>query len=126
MLTYSSFSVLNMFMLAVVLQAVSTMAQVETTCRLLQEAPFKPTPSLTQCYKYNTEACCISGHDSEIQAKYAEMLSESCLRKFANLELFFCLGCNPLQFHYIGKSFRFLCDKCSMCIQMTGVGCVQA
>ena len=26
------------------------------------KGPLKPFPSLTQCYKYNTEACCVSGH----------------------------------------------------------------
>ena len=27
----------------------------------------QPFPSLTQCYRYNQDACCVSGHDSVIQ-----------------------------------------------------------
>lgn len=82
-------------------------------CGLLQ-----PVPSLTQCYKYNQEACCVAGHDTVIKtgnvprqrltvrlvarltrplvqrAEYDAMWSPSCQREYANLELLFCLGCN--------------------------------
>ena len=63
--------------------------------------PMKPYPSLAQCYKWNQEACCKSGHDSVIQNKYADLMSATCLRTFPDLEFFYCLGCNNKQFQYV-------------------------
>lgn len=57
----------------------------------------KPFPSLTQCYKYNTESCCVSGHDQEIAEHFKSHLSDTCLREFPELEVFMCFGCNPDQ-----------------------------
>lgn len=59
--------------------------------------PKKPFPSLTQCYKNNQRACCVSAHDSYIAAAYAKILSPTCLREYQNLENYFCLGCYPDQ-----------------------------
>lgn len=61
----------------------------------------KPFPSLTQCYKNNQLACCVSAHDSYIETKYSEILSTTCLREYQALENYFCLGCYPEQGHYV-------------------------
>jgi len=61
------------------------------------KAATKPFPSLTQCYKYNTEACCVSGHDAQIQEHFSGLLSSTCLREFPDLEVYMCLGCHPSQ-----------------------------
>lgn len=57
----------------------------------------QPFPSLTQCYKNNQRACCVSAHDSYIAGKYGEILSPTCLREYQYLENYFCLGCYPEQ-----------------------------
>lgn len=64
-------------------------------------APKKPFPSLTQCYKNNQRACCVSAHDSYIAGKYGEILSPTCLREYQYLENYFCLGCYPDQGDYL-------------------------
>jgi len=61
------------------------------------KGPLKPFPSLAQCYKYNTEACCVSGHDAQIQEHFSGLLSSTCLREFPDLEVYMCLGCHPSQ-----------------------------
>lgn len=75
-------------------------------CKLTQSVPKKPFPSLTQCYKYNTNegACCKSGHDSNIQSEYENLLSSTCLREFTHLEFYFCLGCNAKQYVYTDEA----------------------
>lgn len=75
----------------------------DTCCKLTQSAPRKPFPSLTQCYKYNTNtgACCKSGHDQHIKNEYSALLSDTCLREFVNLEFYFCLGCNEKQYDFV-------------------------
>lgn len=72
-------------------------------CKLTQSEPTKPFPSLTQCYKYNTNtgACCKSGHDQKIKSEYALLLSDTCLREFTYLEEYFCLGCNNYQYRFV-------------------------
>lgn len=66
-------------------------------------APKKPFPSLTQCYKNNQRACCVSAHDSYISSAYAQILSPTCLREYQHLENYFCLGCYPEQGQYLVK-----------------------
>lgn len=61
----------------------------------------QPFPSLTQCYKFNTKACCVSGHDAAISEAYGNMLSPTCIREFAELEYYMCLGCNHNQPDYV-------------------------
>ena len=75
-------------------------------CKLSQSVPQKPFPSLTQCYKYNTNegACCKSGHDSHVSTEYSSLLSPACLREFDHLEFYFCLGCNSQQFQYTDEA----------------------
>lgn len=73
------------------------------TCKLTQAFPTRPAPSLTQCYKYNTESCCVAGHDQKIKVEYKSLLSATCLREFPELEFYYCLGCHPEQSKYIGE-----------------------
>lgn len=65
------------------------------------DAPAKPFPALTQCYKFNQDSCCLSGHDSTIKDAYESLLSTTCLREFPPLEYFFCLGCHNKQMDYV-------------------------
>jgi len=74
----------------------------ENQCFLLNGANSeKPFPSLTQCYKNNQDACCVSAHDATIESKYGGLLSSTCLREYQDLEHYFCLGCNPEMAKYI-------------------------
>merc|ERR1719183_2548621 len=63
----------------------------------------KPFPSLTQCYKNNQLACCVSAHDSYIESQYGSILSTTCLREYQHLENYFCLGCYPDQGKFLVK-----------------------
>jgi hypothetical protein len=72
----------------------------ECKCKSFGE-PAKPYPSLAQCYKWNQEACCKSGHDAVISSKYSQLMSTTCIRTFPDLEFFYCLGCNNKQFKYV-------------------------
>ena len=79
------------------------------------EVPYssrKPFPSLTQCYKFNTQACCVSGHDHKIKEDYGALLSPTCIREFSQLEYYMCLGCNSDQPKYVDdkKNVR-ICKK---------------
>ena len=65
------------------------------------KGPVKPFPSLTQCYKYNAEACCSSGHDEAIKSAFSSLLSSTCLREFPDLEVYMCFGCHPQQPKYV-------------------------
>jgi len=95
---------MKLFVLAVVL---GVCAAVEDAvgggvCFLLDgKEPSKPFPSLTQCYKNNQEACCVSAHDSTIEGSYSGLMSATCLREYQQLEHYFCLGCNPNMFDYV-------------------------
>ena len=72
------------------------------------KTPSKPFPSLTQCYKNNQGACCVSAHDAFIEAEYANILSTTCLRQFTYLEQYFCLGCNPDQGKWVvGNEYTY-------------------
>lgn len=74
----------------------------ENQCFLLNGANSeKPFPSLTQCYKNNQDACCVSAHDATIEGSYSGLLSSTCLREYQDLEHYFCLGCNPEMAKYI-------------------------
>ena len=61
----------------------------------------QPSPSLTQCYKMNQEACCVSAHDGSIESQYESLLTPACLREYEQLEQYFCLGCSPEMFNFI-------------------------
>lgn len=75
-------------------------------CMLLKSgsdwgSTLQPKPSLSQCYKHNQEACCVSSHDTEIQNDYKDYLSGTCLREYDDLEFYWCLGCDPAMEAYI-------------------------
>lgn len=72
----------------------------------------KPFPSLTQCYKNNQDACCVSGHDATIADAYSSILSSTCLREYSHLEHFFCLGCNPVMNNFIQWYNTTTADGC--------------
>ena len=71
------------------------------SCTLTQKGSQDPFPSLSKCYKYNNEACCLSVHDDYINNYIAEILSESCIRKYSEFENLMCFGCHPLESKYI-------------------------
>jgi len=64
-------------------------------------AASQPFPSLTQCYKQNQQACCVSAHDSTISGEYEGLLSGTCIREYPDLETYYCLGCAPDSDEYI-------------------------
>ena len=72
----------------------------------------QPFPSLTQCYKNNQDACCVSGHDATIADAYSSILSSTCLREYSHLEHFFCLGCNPVMNNFIQWYNTTTADGC--------------
>ena len=90
------------FLLAVSTATVNA-AQSTGTCALLQTKAQKPFPSLAQCYKYNAAACCMAGHDADIETKWHTLLPTNCLREFSDLEFFFCAGCSPQQPDFTSK-----------------------
>lgn len=76
--------------------AVAAEDDAETPCFLLGgDKANKPFPSLTQCYKQNQQACCVSAHDQTIQSAYGDVLSGTCIREYPALEQYYCLGCSP-------------------------------
>ena len=70
-------------------------------CTLTRKPSQDPFPSLSKCYKYNNEACCMSVHDDFIDGKVSEILSSSCIRKYIEFENLMCFGCHPLESSYI-------------------------
>jgi len=74
------------------------------SCFLLGSAtkqPAKPFPSLSQCYKQNSNACCVSAQDSTIGDAYGGLFSGTCVREYAALAQFYCYGCDPQSDLYI-------------------------
>lgn len=73
-------------------------SQLVLSCTLLEGEPSsKAKPSLTKCYRYNKDSCCVSAHDSQISSDYESMFSAQCQREYDLLENYFCYGCNPSQ-----------------------------
>lgn len=82
--------------------AASASDEADMSCYLLNGGPAgKPFPSLTQCYKQNQQACCVSAHDETIAGEYEELLSGTCIREYPELEQYYCLGCSPDADEYI-------------------------
>lgn len=73
------------------------------SCTLTHRPSQDPFPSLSKCYKYNNEACCLSVHDDYISGYIDNLLSPSCIRKYTDFENLMCLGCHPLEYRYIGN-----------------------
>ena len=71
-------------------------------CTLTGKPSMDPFPSLSKCYKYNNEACCLSVHDEIIKDYISSILSTSCIRKYSQFESIMCLGCHPLERNYLG------------------------
>jgi hypothetical protein len=80
--------------LGLALVASAAAATTAKNCKLIAAPADKPFPSLTQCYKDNQRACCVSAHDQKISESYSSLLSGTCLREFPMLEMYYCLGCN--------------------------------
>ncbi len=78
------------------------------SCTLTQKGSQDPFPSLSKCYKYNNEACCLSVHDDYINNYIAEILSESCIRKYSEFENLMCFGCHPLESNYIDTDKKII------------------
>jgi len=77
-------------------------AEASPTCMLLGGTTAKkPQPSLTHCYKHNTESCCVAGHDDAIGDAIGEVLPSGCVRQYPDLEEYMCLGCDPKSDSYI-------------------------
>ena len=72
-------------------------------CTLTHRPSQDPFPSLSKCYKYNNEACCLSVHDDYISGFIDNILSPSCIRKYTDFENLMCLGCHPLEYRYLGN-----------------------
>jgi hypothetical protein len=72
-------------------------------CTLTHRPSQDPLPSLSKCYKYNNEACCLSVHDDYISGFIDSILSPSCIRKYTDFENLMCLGCHPLEYRYLGN-----------------------
>ena len=70
-------------------------------CTLTRKPSQDPFPSLSKCYKYNNEACCMSVHDDYIDEIIQQILSSSCIRKYTEFENLMCFGCHPLESKYI-------------------------
>ena len=70
-------------------------------CTLTRKQSQDPFPSLSKCYKYNNEACCMSVHDDFIDSTINDILSSSCIRKYTEFENLMCFGCHPLESSYI-------------------------
>merc|ERR1711907_481088 len=87
---------------------VAFLAQVAfaSNCKLLGSSNSKPFPSLTQCYKYNQGACCVSAHDDFIKGEFEKLLSETCRREYPSLEYWYCLACNPDQPSFVDSSTK--------------------
>ena len=77
--------------------------QQNNICTLTNKGSKDPFPSLSKCYKYNNEACCLSVHDDYINDYISQILSESCIRKYSDFENLMCFGCHPLESNYIDK-----------------------
>ena len=77
-------------------------------CTLTQKSSQDPFPSLSKCYKYNNEACCMSVHDEYISDYLSSLLPTSCLRKYGELEDLMCLACHPLESLYVNNETKVI------------------
>ena len=80
-------------------------------CTLTKKESKDPFPSLSKCYKYNNEACCLSVHDDYINDYISQILSESCIRKYSDFENLMCFGCHPLESKYIYNKTIRICKR---------------
>lgn len=78
-------------------------------CTLTGKESTDPFPSLTN-------ACCTSVHDDYIYTAISNLLTNSCMRKYTELEELMCLGCHPYESSYVDRENRkvFICNAFSM------------
>jgi len=78
-----------------------TPAETGEVCALTQDQPKKPR-YLKFCQDYNSEACCIPGHDLENQIQFELLidgLGPGCKNPmmYPNIRYYYCLGCDYQQ-----------------------------
>ena len=95
------FSFMLLSKINIIISASNTKAQKSGNCTLTRKPSQDPFPSLSKCYKYNNEACCMSVHDDYIDETINTILSPSCIRKYTEFENLMCFGCHPLESNYI-------------------------
>ena len=86
----------------------NTKTQKSDRCTLTKKGSQDPFPSLSKCYKYNNEACCMSVHDDYINDYVESILSSSCIRKYPEFENLMCFGCHPLESNYIDTDKKII------------------
>ena len=110
-----SFAILTLFLCihGVILKSSQNMTGI---CTLTGRESADPFPSLTKCYRFNNNACCTSVHDDYIYTVISNLLTNSCIRKYAELEELMCLGCHPYESSYIdrGKRVVYICNAFAM------------
>mmetsp|Transcript_66308 Transcript_66308/g.117463 ORF Transcript_66308/g.117463 Transcript_66308/m.117463 type:complete len:101 (-) Transcript_66308:26-328(-) len=89
-----------LLLLLSLLQLLTAQTQGET-CHLSKRGPAKAR-YLKFCQNYNSESCCIPGHDLENQLQFElaiDALGPGCKNPmmYPELRYFYCLGCDPLQ-----------------------------
>lgn len=110
-----SFAILTLFLCihGVILKSSQNLTGI---CTLTGRESSDPFPSLTKCYRFNNNACCTSVHDDYIYTAISNLLTNSCIRKYAELEELMCLGCHPYESSYIdrGKRVVYICNAFAM------------
>ena len=102
------FSFLLLSKLNIIISANTDKSKSSGNCTLTRKPSQDPFPSLSKCYKYNNEACCMSVHDDYIDGEINKILSESCIRKYSEFENLMCFGCHPLESNYIDKDNKII------------------
>jgi len=88
--------------------ALLPLAHADGNCTLTHRKP-KRARYLKFCQDYNTEACCIPGHDLENQVQFENLidgLGPGCKNPmmYPEIRFFYCLGCDPKQPDYTDLS----------------------
>ena len=102
------FSFLLLSQINIIISVNNDKAQKSGNCTLTRKPSQDPFPSLSKCYKYNNEACCMSVHDDYIDEQIGNILSPSCIRKYTEFENLMCFGCHPLESNYIDKENKII------------------
>ena len=102
------FSFLLLSQINIIISVNNDKAQKSGNCTLTRKSSQDPLPSLSKCYKYNNEACCMSVHDDYIDEQIGNILSPSCIRKYTEFENLMCFGCHPLESNYIDKENKII------------------
>merc|ERR1719311_233290 len=98
-------------MRAALILALAVSCSAQSTCQLTGSAPRKAR-YLKFCQDYNSQACCILGHDLENQVQFENLiegLGPGCKNPmmYPEVRFFYCLGCDPAQPTYTeGNTIR--------------------